>query len=179
MSIKTVPPPPYSPDLAPYYSWLFPKFIVCRYETIEEIKEDVTKVINTLTQEDFHGNFQKLFERYNRCIAAGRDYFEGGYSFICVLSIKVPIRKKSGNLFNDSRIYIYIYIYIIYMSHFAWNYADRYVQKVINEFYKCNLCYSYIYIYIYSITLLVVTISLHGFVADQMQYNLESAQYLW
>ena len=30
---------------------------------------------------------------------------------MCVLSIKVPIRKKSGNLFNDLRIYIYIYIY--------------------------------------------------------------------
>ena len=26
---------------------------------------------------------------------------------MCVLSIKVPIRKKSGNLFNDPRIYIY------------------------------------------------------------------------
>ena len=25
---------------------------------------------------------------------------------MCVLSIKVPIRKKSGNLFNDPRIYI-------------------------------------------------------------------------
>ena len=31
---------------------------------------------------------------------------------MCVLSIKAPIRKKSGNLFNDPRIYIYIYIYI-------------------------------------------------------------------
>ena len=31
---------------------------------------------------------------------------------MCVLSIKVPIRKKSVNLFNDPRIYIYIYIYI-------------------------------------------------------------------
>ena len=28
------------------------------------------------------------------------------------LSIKVPIRKKSGNLFNDSRKYVDIYIYI-------------------------------------------------------------------
>ena len=27
-----------------------------------------------------------------------------------VLSIKVPIRKKSGNLLTDPRIYIYIYI---------------------------------------------------------------------
>ena len=31
---------------------------------------------------------------------------------MCELSIKVPIQKKSGNLFNDPRIYIYIYIYI-------------------------------------------------------------------
>ena len=31
---------------------------------------------------------------------------------MCVLSIKVPIRKKSGNLFNEPCIYIYIYIYI-------------------------------------------------------------------
>ena len=30
-------------------------------------------------------------------------YFEGDLSFMCVLSIKVPIRKKSGNLFNDAR----------------------------------------------------------------------------
>ena len=61
----------------------------CRYETIEEMKEAVTKVIDTLTQEDFHGAFQKLLERYNKCIAARRDYFEGDYSFMCVQSIKV------------------------------------------------------------------------------------------
>ena len=48
----------------------------CRYETIEEIKEAVTKVIVTLTQEDVHGAFQKLLEWYNKCIAAGGDYFE-------------------------------------------------------------------------------------------------------
>ena len=56
---------------------LFPKLRGCRYETIEEMKEAVTKVIDTLTQEDFDGAFQKLLERYNKCIAAGRDYFEG------------------------------------------------------------------------------------------------------
>ena len=71
--------------------------------TIEEMKEAMTKVIDTLSQEDFHGAFQKLLERYNKCIATGGDYFEADYSFICVLSIKVSIRKKSGNLFNDSR----------------------------------------------------------------------------
>ena len=41
------------------------------------MKEAVTKVIDTLTQEDFHGTFQKLLERYNKCIATGGDYFEG------------------------------------------------------------------------------------------------------
>ena len=98
MGIKTVPHPPYSPELASCDIWLFPKFRGCRYETIEEMKEAVTKVIDTLTQEDFHGAFQKLLERYNNCIAAGGDYFEGDKSFMYVLSIKVPIRKKSGNL---------------------------------------------------------------------------------
>ena len=76
MGIKTVPQPPYSPDLAPCDFWFFHKLRGCRYETIEEMKEAVMKVIDTLTQEDFHGAFQKLFKRY-KCIAAGRDYFEG------------------------------------------------------------------------------------------------------
>ena len=77
MGIKTVPQPPYSPDLAPRDFWLFPKLRGCFYETIEEMKEAVTKVIDTLTQEDFYGAFQKLLERYNKCIVAGGDYFEG------------------------------------------------------------------------------------------------------
>ena len=41
------------------------------------MKEAVTKAIDTFTPEDFHGAFQKLLERYNKCIAAGGDYFEG------------------------------------------------------------------------------------------------------
>ena len=40
------------------------------------MKEAVTKVIDKLTQEDFHWAFQKLLEQYN-CIAVGGDYFEG------------------------------------------------------------------------------------------------------
>ena len=76
MGIKTVLHPPYSPDLPPCDFWLFPKLRGCRYETIEEMKEAVTKVIDTLTQEDFHGAFQKFVEWY-KCIAARGDYFEG------------------------------------------------------------------------------------------------------
>ena len=77
MGIKTVPQPPYNPDLGPCDFWLFPKLKGCRYETIEEMKEAMTKIIDTLRLEDFHGTFQKLLERYNKCIAAGGDYFEG------------------------------------------------------------------------------------------------------
>ena len=70
MGINTVPHSPCDVWL------LFPKLRGCRYETIEEMKEAVTKVIDMLTQEDFHGAFQKLLERYNKCIAARVDYFE-------------------------------------------------------------------------------------------------------
>ena len=73
MGIKTLPQPLYRPDLAPCDFWLLPKLTGWRYE----MKEAVTKVIDTFTQEDFHGAFQKLLERYNKCIAAGGDYFEG------------------------------------------------------------------------------------------------------
>ena len=39
---------------------------------VGEMKEAVVKV----TQDNFHGVFQKLLERYNKCIAAREDYFE-------------------------------------------------------------------------------------------------------
>ena len=70
MGIKTVSHPPYSPDLAPFDFWLFPKI---SYKTIEEMKAVVTKVIDMLTQEDVHGALQKLLEWYNKCTAAGGD----------------------------------------------------------------------------------------------------------
>ena len=115
MGIKTVPYPPSSPDLALCDFWLFRG---CRYETIEEMKEAVTKVIDALTQEDFHGAFQKLLERYNKCIATGGDYSEWDLSVMSVLSMKVPIRKKSGKLFNDPRISIQ-FINNVFISSFS------------------------------------------------------------
>ena len=76
MGIKTAPQPPYSPDVGPCDFCLFPKLRGSRYETIEEMKEAVTKVIDTLPQEGFCRAFQKLLEQY-KCIAAGGDYFKG------------------------------------------------------------------------------------------------------
>ena len=77
MGIKTVARPPCSPDIASCDFWLFPKLRGCRYETMEGMKEAVTKVIDTFTQEDFYGSLQKLLERYNKCVAAEGVYFEG------------------------------------------------------------------------------------------------------
>ena len=74
MGIKTIPHPP---DLASCDFRLFPKLRGCCYETTEGMKEAVTKVIDTLTQEDFYGVFQKLLEWYNKCISARGDYFKG------------------------------------------------------------------------------------------------------
>ena len=81
MDIKIVPHPPYSLELAPCDFCLFPKLKEklrgCCYETIEEMKEVVTKVIDMLTQKDFHWAFQKLLEQYDKCITGGGDYFKG------------------------------------------------------------------------------------------------------
>ena len=77
MGIKTVPQPPNRPDLAPCDFCLLPKLRSCRYETIEGMKEAVTKVIDTLTRKDFYGAFQKLLKQYNKCIESEGDYFEG------------------------------------------------------------------------------------------------------
>ena len=76
MGIKTIHQPPYSLDVAPCDFCLFPKLKEnlrsCRYETIEEMKEAATKVIDTLTQEAFdvvgtvqqvHGSRRRLLRR--------------------------------------------------------------------------------------------------------------------
>ena len=102
MGNKTVPHPPYSPDLAPSDFRLFPKLKEnlrgYRYETIEEMKEAVTKVTDTLTQEDFHRAFQKLLERYNKCIVAGGDFFKRVLEFhVCTIN-KSAFTKKVWKL---------------------------------------------------------------------------------
>ena len=124
IGMKTVPQPPYSPDVAPCDFWLFPKLKeklrACSYETIEEMKEVVMKVINLLTQKDFHGAFQKLLEWYNKCIAAGGDYFEWNLRFMGVLSIKVPIRKKSLETYCVLLVHVFFSLLKYYSTYFSF-----------------------------------------------------------
>ena len=77
IGIKTVLQPPSSRDLGPCDFWLFPKL-----------------------KRTSMGPSRSCWKGTTSALQPG----EITLSFMCVLSIKVPIRKKSGNLFNDSRI---------------------------------------------------------------------------
>ena len=109
------------------------------------------------SHEDFHRAFQKLLERYKRCISAGGDNFKGDYSFMCVASIKVPIRKKSRNLFNDPRtnwlishLWIHMLLFPIensysllgvYTDHFQLSYSQSKILWFYFVWFSCVSCF--------------------------------------
>ena len=93
MGIQTVPQPPYIPDLASCDFWLFLKLRSCRYETIEEMKEAVTKIIDTLTEEDFHGAFEKLLERY-KCMQPEEIIRRGLEFHVCTINKSAHTKKR-------------------------------------------------------------------------------------
>jgi hypothetical protein len=73
--------PPYSPDLAPCDSFLFPKMKLKRkghrFDTVEEIEAELQRVLDTLTENDFQEAFQKWRRQWDWCLLAGGSYFEG------------------------------------------------------------------------------------------------------
>ena len=100
IGIKTVPQPPYSPDLTPCDFCLFPKLRGCRYETIEEMKEAVTKVIDTLTQEDLSdvvGMVQQVHCSRRRLRRRGLEFH------VCTINKSAHTNKKPGNLSDAPR----------------------------------------------------------------------------
>ena len=111
MGIKTVPHLPYSPDLAPCDFCLFPKLWGRRYETIEEMKEAATKVIDTLTQEDFHGAYQKLLERYNECVQCPYEKSQETYLIILVYQIIQTASVKTELAWSIESIYNYFWCF--------------------------------------------------------------------
>ena len=94
MGTKTVPHHPYSPDLSSCDFCLFPKLRGCRYERIEEMKEAVTKVIDTITQEDFHGAFQKFFGTVQQVHCNRRRLLRRGLEFhVCTINKSAHTKK--------------------------------------------------------------------------------------
>ena len=95
MAIKIVPQPHYCLDLVSCDFWLFPKHKEklrgCRYETIEEMKEAVTKVIDTFTQEDFHGAFHKFVVTVQQVHGSRRRLIRRGLEFnACTFNKNAP-----------------------------------------------------------------------------------------
>jgi len=80
-SIIALRQPPYSSDLAPCEFFLFPKMKLQlkgrRFDTVEEIQRESQNVLGRLREQDFQHAFQQWQRRWDRCVAAQGDYFEG------------------------------------------------------------------------------------------------------
>ena len=99
-----------SSDLAPCKFWLFLKLTGCRYETIEEMKEAV------MLTEGLPWGLPEVVGTVQQVHCSRRRLLRRGLEFhMCTIN-KSAHTKKSGNLFNDPR--IYIYIYILLMNHY-------------------------------------------------------------
>jgi hypothetical protein len=76
-----IPHPPNSPVLAPGDFFRFPKMKIRlkgrRFDTTEEIQAESQDVLKTLTLEDFQGCMESWKKRWDRCIHAQGEYFEG------------------------------------------------------------------------------------------------------
>ena len=91
MGIKTVPHSPYSPDLALCDFWLS---LSCRYETTGEMKKAVTKVIDTLTQEDFYGGLAKVVGTVQQVHCSRRRLLQKGLEFhVCTINKSAHTKK--------------------------------------------------------------------------------------
>jgi hypothetical protein len=70
--------PPYSPDLAPCDSHLFPKLkrdlCGCLCDSDEEVEKTVRTWMKKQTVEFFHDGFQKLVHHWKQCVENGCDY---------------------------------------------------------------------------------------------------------
>jgi hypothetical protein len=57
-----IPHPPYSPDLAPCDFALVPKFKMklkrCHFETVSDIQRESQAVLDSIKENNFHGNFK-------------------------------------------------------------------------------------------------------------------------
>jgi hypothetical protein len=81
MNTTVLPHPPYSPDLAPADFILFPKLKSTlkgrQFQTIQEITENSQMELRAVPEKAYQDCFQKWQRRWERCISAGEEYFEG------------------------------------------------------------------------------------------------------
>jgi len=73
--------PPYSPDLAPCDFFLFPEMKLQlkgrHFDRVEEIQQESQNILGMLREQDFQHAFEQWQQRWDRCVAAQGNYFEG------------------------------------------------------------------------------------------------------
>ena len=123
MSIKTVAYPPYSPDLLPVtfgYSLSSEAVVMRQLRRWKRLwRMSLTRTRKRTSRSCWNGRTSAL---------QPEEITPKGTSFMCVLSIKVAIRKKSGNLFNEPCIFIYICVCVCMCSwviHYIYIYIYR------------------------------------------------------
>lgn len=79
-NIKTIPHPPYSPDLEMCDFWLFAglkRYLRGRsFRTEQELNAAVLEYFDTIPESGWRGAFDTWKSRMERCIEVGWDYFE-------------------------------------------------------------------------------------------------------
>ena len=78
--LKTLPHPPYSPDLSPCDFWLFPilkeKLRGRRFENDNELEAATGEALEKIPKKDFASYPQKWISRMRKCIEVQGSYFE-------------------------------------------------------------------------------------------------------
>ena len=78
--LKTLPHPPYSPELVPCDFWLFStikdELRGKRFSTNEELAGALFEVIDTIPKDEWKMCFNKWFNRMKKCIEYHGEYFE-------------------------------------------------------------------------------------------------------
>jgi len=79
-NIPALPHPPYSPDLAPYDFYLFPKLKSKlkghHFGMMENMQKILTDELHTPTENDFHYCYDQ-WKKWNHCITSQGPHFEG------------------------------------------------------------------------------------------------------
>jgi len=75
--LKRLPHPPYSPDVAPSDFYLFGtvkhRLEGCMGETVEDLKENVSEILSTISEEELMAAFLNWMERLQQVIDNGRN----------------------------------------------------------------------------------------------------------
>ena len=104
-SITKMDHPPYSPDLAPWYFWIFPKFKKKkknslkeqRFADLSDIQRKVKTLLRGIPENDFQDSFRQWHHRLTNWKASQGEYFEGDSNRQCIGKQILLSQGHSGN----------------------------------------------------------------------------------